>query len=178
MHDEVGAKATDGGEGTFSSFPDKETVGLVDRHAGGEGLSFGKNGVELLFFGGDFFMGAFEFDDEDGFGAFGVSTGDGSLGSFDGEGVHDFESTREESGIDDGRDGIAGGFEGVVSDEDGVKGFGRGKEPEGDLEGDPKKSLGSAEEAGVVGAEMFAAAPTKFDDFSGGEDDFHAQDMV
>lgn len=178
MHDEVGAKATDGGEGTFSSFPDKEAVGLVDRHAGGEGLSFGKNGVELPFFGGDFFMGAFEFDDEDGFSAFGVSTGDGSLGSFDGEGVHDFESTREESGIDDSRDGIAGGFEGVVSDEDGVEGFGGGEESEGDLESDAEKAFGTAEEAGVIGAEMLAAAATEFDDFAGGKNNFHAEDMV
>ena len=59
-----------------------------------------------------------------------------------------------------------------------MEGLGFREKTKSDFQTDAKEAFGSAEESGVIRAEVFATASAEFDDFAGGENDLHAEDVV
>lgn len=178
LDDEIGAQSSDGGEDALATFPDEHAfIGV-----GGDLNSAGTGGLDELFqallVAGYGFAGAIELDDEDGLDLGWIFGTDGGGGGLHAHPIHDLHGGGEEPCRDDGRDGITGLFDGIVTGEDGVEGFGFGEEAEGELGGDAEESFATAEEAEPIGAILFEAWVAERDEFAGGEDDASGEDMV
>ena len=112
LHDVVGRDAADGGEGSFTAFPDKASFyGRLGNANLPCSVLFAEGGCfeDLR---GYFGFRAIEFDQEKSF-ADGIVGMDGGFRGHCGEAIHHLESSGEHSGGDDVGDGLRCGSDGV-----------------------------------------------------------------